>query len=110
MCAIPNPFFLQRIAPVSAIVSSAPATTAASAGFVARLRTAAGRWFANRQSICDLALLSDEDLAHLGVSSREIREIRRVARFEAPFTPRPAAPAAQRANPLSLLTSAALHR
>ncbi|WP_432256696.1 DUF1127 domain-containing protein [Limimaricola sp. AA108-03] len=100
----------QRITPVSATVTATPVLTAAPAGFVARLRTALRGWFARRQTVCDLALLSDEDLAHLGISSREIHDIRRIARFEAPFTPRPAEPIMPRTSPLGLLTSAALRR
>ena len=99
---------------MSAFVSSAPLSNAAPVGIVAQMRAAAGRWFASHRTVCDLALLKDEDLAHLGVSRREIRAIRLVARATAPVTnarsSAPVAPAPLRTGPLGLLTSAALRR
>ncbi|SDF19233.1 hypothetical protein [Limimaricola pyoseonensis] len=80
----------------------------------ARLAAACGRWFAHRQSLCDLRQLSDADLAHLGIRRDTLHRV--IARSTG-LAPRPAAPAreSQAARPLpggaiGLLTSAALRR
>lgn len=92
---------------------TAPAATPVRQGRIARLGAALRRWYTGPQAPCDLALLSDADLAHLGISAREIRAIRRRARAVPPVdvpVDAPEGPVRLEAHPLSLLTGGALRR
>ncbi len=117
------PIKLRRI--IAVTPNAETFTTSAAAirpAFGTRLRAATGRWFAYRQTVCDLTRLKDEDIAHLGITANDIRNIaRRRAVSAAPLPKEPrklvasvrdharsAPPLA--GNPLSLLTSAAVRR
>ncbi|MBB3711893.1 uncharacterized protein YjiS (DUF1127 family) [Limimaricola variabilis] len=91
----------------------APAAPATAFRPLSRLRAALGRLVADRQMLCDLALLEDADLAHLGITGGQLRQVRticRVARIAKPLPAGPAAAPQLRPTPFGLLASAALRR